>query len=232
MRKNELTFDNIYHVYNRGVEKRKLFMDDADYQRFVDGLIIFNDANPILNPKQRAKDIKNGDHERNGLVDILTFCLMPNHFHLLLRQKKEGGITEFMRKLGVGYANYFNTKHKRVGSLFQGNFKSVLIGEESQFLYIPFYIHLNPLDLINADWQKRGVTDFQKATKFLDAYKWSGHLDYAGKSDLSLILQKDFLKSILGRSNEYKRDFYSFVNDFNFSDTDTNSKSFIDLANL
>jgi len=220
MRKNELVSDNIYHVYNRGVEKRQIFMDDRDYERFIDGLIIFNDVNPVLNPKQRAKDIKNGDHKRKPLVDILTFCLMSNHYHLLLRQKEENGITEFMRKLGVGYANYFNLKHKRVGSLFQGVFKSVLVSGEPQSLYIPFYIHSNPLDMLSPDWREKGVNDFQKAVKFLDDYKWSGHADYAGKSDLSFILQKEFLKNIFGRNAEYKRDFHNFIRDFDFFNTD------------
>ncbi|MDP2638644.1 MAG: transposase [Candidatus Azambacteria bacterium] len=223
MRKDELVSENIYHIYNRGVEKRFLFANKQDYWRFVDDLIIFNDTNLIINPKRRLKDIKNGDYQRNHLVDILAFCLMPNHYHLLLRQRAENGITEFMRKLGAGYVNYFNLKHQRVGPLFQGRFKAVLIDDESQFLYIPFYIHLNPLDLIIKNWREKGIGDFKKVINFLNNYKWSSHSDYAGKSNFSLLLQKDFLNENFGEILGYEKSFYDFIKDFNFSVIDNNS---------
>ncbi len=222
MRKDKLVSDNIYHVYNRGVEKRSLFTNNRDFERFVDDLIIFNDTKPVINPKQRIRDIKNGDHERNLIVDILTFCLMPNHYHLLLRQRKDNGISEFMRKLGSGYANYFNLKHQRVGPLFQGKFKSVLVNEESQFLYIPFYIHSNPLDLSFPEWRNKNISETQKAIKFINNYKWSGHSDYAGESSFPLVLQKDFLKSIFGRASAYQKAFQEFIDDFDSSNTDDN----------
>ena len=222
MRKDKLVSDNIYHVYNRGVEKRSLFADNYDYTRFINGLIIFNDTKPVVNPKQRVKDIKSGNHKRKQMVDVLAFCLMPNHYHLLLRQRVNGGITEFMRKLGGGYVNYFNLKHQRVGTLFQGKFKSVLIDDESQFTYIPFYIHLNPLDMHCSDWRDKGVGDSKKAINFLDNYKWSSHSDYIGQSDFSLILQKDFLSENFGEAPEYMKAFCDFINDFDFSNIDNN----------
>ncbi len=215
MRQDNLVSENIYHIYNRGVEKRVLFVSEQDYQRFIDGLIIFNDSKPVINSKFRTKDIKNGSYKRKTLVDILAFCLMPNHYHLLLRQRVNGGITEFMRKLGVGYANFFNLKHERVGSLFQGKFKSVLIDDESQFMYIPFYIHLNPMDLIVNDWREKGIDDSKKAINFLNNYKWSSHSDYIDKSKSSLILQKSFLNNYFGKS--YKEDFTDFIKDYDFS---------------
>ncbi|MDP3004385.1 MAG: transposase [Candidatus Azambacteria bacterium] len=222
MRRHELVSENIYHIYNRGVEKRILFMDDQDYLRFVDDLIIFNDVKFTINPKRRIRDIRNNDYKRKPLVDILTFCLMPNHYHLLLRQRVDGGITEFMRKLGDGYVKYFNLKHQRVGPLFQGKFKSVLIDDESQFIYIPFYIHLNPLDLYCSDWQSKGVDKPKKAIEFLNNFKWSSHSDYIGKSDFSLVLQRDFLKEYLGGTPKYVKDFSNFISDFDFSAADNN----------
>ncbi len=147
---------------------------------------------------------------------------MPNHYHLLLRQQADGGITEFMRKLGGGYVNYFNLKHQRVGPLFQGKFKSVLIDDEAQFTYIPFYIHLNPLDLFVKDWREKGIGDSKKAIGFLNNYKWSSHSDYVGKSDFSLILQNDFLNENFGKAPEYAGAFSDFISDFDFSAIDNN----------
>ena len=220
MRNDKLVSENIYHIYNRGVEKRLLFIDDKDYSRFIDDLVIFNDNKPVINPKLRIKDIKGGSHKRKPIVDVLAFCLMPNHYHLLLRQRVDGGITEFMRKLGVGYVNYFNLKNQRVGTLFQGKFKSVLISEEPQFIYIPFYIHLNPMDLLVKDWREKGIGDSKKAIDFLNNYKWSSHIDYTTRSESSWILRKDFLNDYFGKT-PYKENFADFVKDYDFSVIDT-----------
>ena len=142
---------------------------------------------------------------------------MPNHYHLLLRQREDGGITEFMRKLGVGYTNYFNLKNQRVGPLFQGKFKSVIVEDESQFTYIPFYIHLNPVDLIVKDWREKGIGDSKKAIDFLGNYKWSSHSDFSGKSIFPLVLQKNIFKDIYGEPSRYKNDFVDFIKSADFS---------------
>ena len=217
MRKQELVLNNIYHIYNRGVEKRRIFLDERDCLRFINDLIVFNDTKLVINPKQRLLDIKNEIHNRDPLVDILAFCLMPNHYHLLLMQRIESGITEFMRKLGCGYVNYFNIKYKRVGSLFQGRFKSVLIENESQLLYIPYYIHLNPLDIIFPDWRDKRIKSRKEAVNFLDTYKWSSHADYCGGSNFSLILNKNLIKELFGDKDGYSENFYDFIKDYDFS---------------
>ena len=218
MRKQKLVTDNIYHVYNRGVEKRLIFTSGKDYQRFIKGLIIFNDTKPAINPEQRFKDILDDTHNRVPLVDILAFCLMPNHYHLLLKQRLDGGITRFMRKLGDGYAKYFNLRQDRVGSLFQGRFKSVLIDNEAQFLYIPFYIHLNPLGLMFPDWREKGIKDRKKVIDFLDNYRWSSHADYRGKSNFPLVLEQSILTEYFNGEDGYSRDFYDFIGDYDFSE--------------
>jgi len=220
MRKHNLVSESIYHVYNRGVEKRQLFMNAKDYLRFIKCLCLFNDSKPILNAEYKFKNLDNIATSRNMLVDILVFCLMPNHFHLLLRQREKNGITKFMRKLCVGYANYFNVKYERVGGLFQGRFKSVLIQRDSQFTYIPYYIHLNPLDLIMPDWRENGVGKLSQATNFLDSYKWSSHIDYLDQSNFPFVSQRELLSEYFGGSASYKRDFNAFIKDFNFSDSD------------
>ncbi|MDO8676913.1 MAG: transposase [Candidatus Azambacteria bacterium] len=217
MRKQKLVTDNIYHIYNRGVEKRRVFMDERDYLRFTNNLAIFNDTRSVLNAKYRAKEIAMAD-SRKSLVDILAFCLMPNHYHLLLRQKEDGGISQFMNKISVGYTNYFNLKYTRVGSLFQGTFKAVLINKESQFIYIPYYIHLNPLDLIIPDWRENGVNKLKPAIEFLSSYKWSSHRDYIGESNFIGVLNKQILNEFFINPSNYQEEFKDFIKDVDFSD--------------
>ncbi len=203
MLKPKFLKNEIYHIYNRGVEKRKIFLDDKDYFRFIHDLFEFNDENPVLNVGYyfNSERSKNNKRPRNLLVEILIFTLMPNHFHLLLRQKKENGIVKFMQKLGTGYTMHFNQKYKRVGGLFQGRFKAALISENSHFLYIPHYIHLNPLELIYG-----GSTsiDWKKAMNFLEKYKWSSFLDYIGKRNFPSVTSREFLLSFLGGEENYR----------------------------
>ena len=217
MRKDKLASNYIYHVYNRGVEKRILFKDKQDYSRFVKGLVIFNDTKAIDDFNDRFIKVLSGSHQREQIVDIFAFCLMPNHFHILLRQRADKGITEFMRKLGIGYVNYFNLKNERVGTLFQGKFKSVLISSDSQFLYIPHYIHLNPLDLIFPDWREKKTINKKRAIDFLNNYEWSSYRDYIGENNFDIILNKDLISETFGEGG-YKKDFDYFLNNLNFED--------------
>ena len=143
---------------------------------------------------------------------------MPNHYHLLLKQKIKNGITEFMRKLGGGYVNYFNLKYQRVGTLFQGKFKSVLIENTSQLLYIPHYIHLNPLDKFIPKWREKKINNKQQAINFLNSYKWSSYSDYAGKLRFPSVLEKDILSEYFGGSDKYIKDLYSFINNMDLSE--------------
>ena len=221
MRKQKIASGSIYHVYNRGVEKRLLFLSDQDYNRFIHNLAVFNNIKPALNSgreskisigKKGIKSIK----QSKPLVDILAFCLMPNHFHLLLRQKEDGGISKFMNKIGVGYANYFNLKYQRVGPLFQGKFKSVLVNNESQFLYIPHYIHLNPLDIIKPNWRENGIKKTKEVIDFLDSFKWSSYRDYIGKLNF-IFLNKNIIYELYNGAEGYANDFKEFLNDIELS---------------
>ena len=214
MRKHNLVPGNIYHVYNRGVEKRQIFLDNRDYARFIKGMTVFNDSDLVFNFEERFRAVLGGSHEREPLVDIMAFCLMPNHFHLLLKQKTEFGVSEFMKKLGGGYTNYFNLKNERVGALFQGKFKSVWIGRDSHFLYMPHYIHLNPLDLCFPGWRKRGVSrkDTKRAIDFLSEYEWSSYSDYTGKNNFNVVLSKAWLEEYFSE-DEYRKDLIDYVTD-------------------
>ena len=154
--KPQFTENHVYHIYNRGVEKRNIFLNDRDYLRLIHDLYEFNDENQALNVgyfinsksiEVEPQYLKKEKKKRKLLVEILAFTLMSNHFHLILQQKKEGSIVKFMQKLGTGYTMYFNKKYKRVGGLFQGRYKAVLLENDTHFIHLPFYIHTNPLKI-------------------------------------------------------------------------------------
>lgn len=132
--------EQYYHVYNRGVEKRIIFLDDQDYTVFI-GLIkkYLNGETPILHNRHSFSRL--GDE-----VQLLAYCLMPNHFHFLLYQTTEDALTRFMRRLATGYVMYFNNRYDRVGGLFQGKFKASHINADDYLQHISRYIHLNPKD--------------------------------------------------------------------------------------
>ena len=209
----------LYHTLNRGVDKRKIFLDKQDYFRFVHDLFEFNDENLVNTTFYRfhqSNDIARRKIERKPrkmLVNVLAFCIMPNHYHLLLAPKVEGGISKFMKKLNMGYAKYFNTKYKRSGALFQGRYKSVLIKDEAHFIHLPYYIHLNPLDLIAPKWRERELTtsNVVNIERFLEKYRWSSYLDYIGKENFPSVTQREFLQEFFGSPEEYKRDILKWL---------------------
>lgn len=205
------TEGEVFHVLNRGVDKRDIFLDKSDYFRFIHNLFEFNDATPALNLGYQFNQNQPIDfvsqynkRQRKLIVEVLTFCLMPNHFHLLLRQKAEGGITKFMRKLGIGYAKYFNQKYQRTGALFEGRYKLILVENEAHFIYLPYYIHFNPLDIIMPEWRNKRIRDYRKAINFLESYRWSSHLDYMGIKNFPSITQREFLLEIFRGPGHYK----------------------------
>ena len=212
MQKPQFVENQIYHIYNRGVEKRDIFLDDKDYLRFIHDLFEFNDRDPAFNVayyfNSKSKEVKSQYLEkerkpRKLLVEILLFTLMPNHFHLLLKQKQENGIVKFMQKLGTGYTNYFNKKYDRVGGLSQGRFKAVLINEEAHFIHIPFYFHTNPIDLI---YGSSTSIDWRGQIEFLENYRWSSFLDYIGKKNFPSVTSRKFLLEFWGGEKEYRKE--------------------------
>jgi putative transposase len=208
-----------YHVFNRGVEKRKIFLTRKDYERFLILLFFCNDISPV-----RVKDLYRqgfslgpslGKFEKEGeLVDIGAYCLMPNHFHLLLREKAEGGVSTFLRKLCTAYSMYFNKRNERVGALFQSRFGAQHLDEDNYLKYIFAYIHLNPIKLLNGNWKNKGYfknpENKQGAEKFLKDYKWSSYGSYVGENKDNYILNQrafpDYFEEIKG--------FRGFINDW------------------
>lgn len=146
MRKTPFVENEYYHLYNRGVDKREIFSDQYDIDRFFQSMEEFNIIEPIgsiyENSFIKDKEIKLGSSTPK-LVEFVCYCLNPNHYHFLVRQVVENGIEKFMHKLGTGYTNYFNNKIKRTGSLFQGRFKSIHIDSNEYLLHLSAYINLN-----------------------------------------------------------------------------------------
>ncbi len=219
MRKIQLATDSIYHVYSRGVEKRKIFIDDDDRFRFAHNLFEFNDeesADNIYYRQQALKSYKVYEaRPRKILVEIIAFCLRPNHYHLLLRQHCDRGITRFMHKLGTGYSMYFNQKYQRVGGLFQGRFKAVLIEREPHLLYLPHYIHLNALDTVMPDWRDGKIKDQRAALRHLNSYRWSSYLDYTGKRNFTSILASESIKELYGTAEDYQQSILDWITALN-----------------
>ncbi len=188
-----------YHVYSRGVEKRKIFLSEKDYDRFVALLYIMNQNAPfrmdnfLQAHKNNLKKIFKKKRE-GTLVSIIGYCLMPNHFHLILYEHTEGGISKFMGKLLTAYSMYFNTKYERSGPLLTHPFRSEHINNESQYMYIFSYVHLNPLSIIFKDWKENGIKNKKGAENFLNQYKFSSYKDFLNENrsesviiDLTLI---------------------------------------------
>ncbi|HCR35594.1 hypothetical protein A2130_00715 [Candidatus Woesebacteria bacterium GWC2_33_12] len=151
--------DSIYHIYNRGVEKRIIFIDNQDYKVFLSYI------EEYLTPLQQGSTLlyRELTGKYYGEIILLAFCLMPNHFHLLIKQKDKDSIKRFSKSLFTRYSMYFNKKYKRVGPLFQSIYKATNVIDKEHLLYISKYIHLNPSE---------------KANKLIDAY--SSYSDYLG----------------------------------------------------
>ena len=210
----------LFHALTRGVDKRVIFMDDGDRARFVHDLFEFNDTAPADNDRRRAQMIELRSQSfgrREKLVDIHGWCLMDNHYHLLLSETIEGGLSKFLRKLNVGYAMYFNERYRRSGTLFQGRTKKIPIKSDAHFLHILHYIHLNPLDMHNGceEWRDLRITNHADALEYLQSYRWSSFQDYCGDKNFPSILTKDLFDDVF---NNYKKALVAYLKDIEISD--------------
>jgi len=180
LRKVNLVDNEYYHIYNRGNSKQKIFHDNEDYFHFMSLLFACNSINNF-----RAGVLPKGespyDFEREKqIVSIGSFCLMPNHFHILITQAIENGISKFMQKLSTAYSMYYNKKYKRTGGLFESKFKSEHAKDDRYLKYLFSYIHLNPIRLIKKDWKEIGIKNKKEALEYLQNYKYSSYVDYWG----------------------------------------------------
>ncbi len=195
-RKDPLITNHIYHIFNRGVNKGEIFYDDDDYRHLYltaihyknnntkfsyEKLVGLNDTGSLREPLGKS------GLPFNPKVQILAYCLMPNHFHLLLKQLEDRGITWYLQHVINSYVHYLNVKHDRSGPLFQGRFKNVLIESDEQLIHVSRYLHLNPL--------------VSNLTSDLKSYPWSSFNKYIGNADDELCdidLVSEFFKSTEG----------------------------------
>lgn len=203
-RKTAIEVGEYYHIYNRGVEKRNIFLDKNDWERFLRLLHIANGQKPFVFRLVQGLPLDKIDvGERK--VAIVAYVLMPNHFHLLIKEVVEGGTSEFMEKLLTGYAMYFNKKYERVGSLFQGIFKAKHVDRDEYLKYLFAYIHLNPIKLIDSRWQELGIHDKRNAEQYLNKYRFSSYLDYIGIERVErLILNREEASDYFPKTHEFK----------------------------
>src|SRR3989338_11716474 len=175
LRKQAFAVNEYYHLYNRGTEKRIIFLDNQDYRRFLFLMYICNTEKSIT-----LRDIGNGEFFERGeiIVDIGAYCLMPNHFHILVREKVESGISTYMRKLLTGYSMYFNKKYKRTGKLYEGVFKSTHLEKDNYLKYLYSYIHLNPAKIIDKNWRDKADRNVTKLLEYIFQYQYSSLKEY------------------------------------------------------
>ena len=176
---SQLEIGEFYHVYNRGTEKRDLFLDRSDYQRFLLLLYLCNSLKSV-HLQVRGQTLNKIFQTDRGdtLVDITCYCLMPNHFHLLIHVVDKAALGKFMQKLCTGYTMYFNRKYERSGTLFQGKYKSAYVDTDAYLKYLFSYIHLNPVKLIQPDWKEVGINNVTEIENFLDTYEFSSYIDF------------------------------------------------------
>lgn len=171
---------HFYHIYNRGVEKRVIFEKNWDYSRLIKTIRYYQ----LVGPKPKLSRFLMGSlfkpDTNKKIVEIICYCLMPNHFHFLIKQLKDGGITEFISKLSNSYTKYYNVKYNRVGPLLQGEFKAVLIESDEQLIHVFRYIHLNP------------IASF--LVKDLNQYRWSSYKEYT-ENDTNAMCNKETILS-------------------------------------
>ncbi len=209
-RKISFSEGEYYHIYCRGVEKRNIFLDDKDRERFQVLLFLCNGTKPVIYRLVQGSTLYQTDVGEKT-VAIGAYKLMPNHIHILAKEISENGITEFMRKVNTAYSMYFNKKYGRVGPLFQGTFGAEHITRDEHLKYLFAYIHLNLVKLIEPKWKETGIKDLQGAKNYLKNYPFSSYLSYCGKTrkEDSILSKKEFPDYFL-----QKHDFKNFISDW------------------
>ena len=195
----EFVNDHVYHIYNRGVAKQVIFHDNQDFNHFLSTLSFYIEKKPktkfsMIPPKERARILT--EKPKTPLVEILTYCLMPNHFHLAIKQLADGGITSFLKHSLNSYSRAYNTRYNRIGTIFQGRSSAVLVENDEQLLHLSRYQHLNPF--------------VAKIVSKPSDYVWSSYkVNYLDNKSCR-VCHPDFILSLAGSPTRYQ----DFVEDY------------------
>jgi len=207
-KKPQLVSNEIYHVVSRSVGDTVIFDNENDFYRGIFSIYEFNNDNPVeiwLRRKQRkaeklleslGRPTSQYLDRRDKIVEVMAFSFMPNHLHLILKQIKDNGIVEFMKKVNGGYAKYFNKKYNRIGHLFN-KFRAVHIKDDVQLKNCFVYVHTNLISLIEPYWKEKGIVSPKKVKKFLENNKRHSYPDYLGKKNFRFVTQRDFLLDVM-----------------------------------
>ncbi|MDO8461065.1 MAG: transposase [bacterium] len=185
-----LVTGQFYHIFNRGINKQPIFFGIRDYNRVMEILPFYSFANLtlrfskflLLSHDQRNDFWESLQKQNKKLIEIISFCFMPNHFHLLLIQKMDNGISKFMSNFQNSYTRYFNTKYKKLGPILQGQFKAVRVEDDNQLLHLSRYINLNPY----SSFVVKEINDLLR-------YPWSSFSEYTGESKSTICNKKPVL---------------------------------------
>jgi len=207
----QLVNGEFYHIVSRAVGDTVVFDNEKDFYRGIFSIYEFNNANCVeIWERRRARNIFKKQNvgcptphilayedKRERFVDVLAFSFMPNHLHLILKQLKENGISEFMKKVNGGYANYFNKKYERKGHLFD-KFRAVHIKDDDQLKNTFIYVHTNLISMIEPGWKERGIKNIKKVKHFLENNKRHSYLDYLNKRNFPSVTEREFLSETMG----------------------------------
>lgn len=201
-----LVNEQIYHIFNRGVNKQPIYYAKRNYLRAIESLKFYLTSSPPVRysrfinlPNEERKIVLRKMAKKEKLGDLITYCLMPNHFHLLLKQNIDAGITILMRNFQISYTRYLNTKYDRTGPLLQGQFKAVRIEDVEQLLHVSRYIHLNPF-----------ISYLVKDIESLTTYPWSSLAEYLDLIE-DEICNKELILSNFKNKDKYKEFIFNQV---------------------
>ncbi len=215
LRKTPFVFGEYYHLYNRGNSKQKIFHDEMDYHHFIALLYTCNSENNFRMSIVRESTKKDPYlwERGNQIISIGAYCLMPNHFHMLITEKEKDGVSKFMQKLSTAYVMYYNNKYERTGGLFESKFKSEHLDTDQYLKYIFSYIHLNPIKLIQKDWKEAGVKDKKWVQHYLNEYKYSSYSDFKGvKRKEGTIINREAYPNYFPLIKNFEREILDWIN--------------------
>lgn len=204
LRKQSFVPGEFYHLYNRGTEKRIIFLEKRDYEHFLFLMYICNTMKSI-----ELRNIGEFFERGETIIDIGAYCLMPNHFHILVHEKIENGISTYMRKLLTAYSMYFNKKYERTGKLYESVFKSIHASKDTYLKYLYSYVHLNPAKLIDKNWKENENHNTAKLLDHVFKYPYSSLQEYqTGKFK---ILNSKIFPAYFEKPIDHKKELFEWL---------------------